>query len=96
MDFEDIERRVVTLPVPVARYADSRHNACVSLFGEQQDDAFYDIVYHQAFGDTLRQQVELLDRCEFLFVDILFLLEGLPASFDSISMHRKRMSEGLG
>lgn len=48
---------VQTLPdwllVPIAKYADSDYNACVSLFGERTNDEFYDIVYHPAFENTL-------------------------------------------
>jgi hypothetical protein len=46
-----------TLPdwilAPVARYADSAHNACVSLFGEQSTGEHFDIVYHEAFRNRL-------------------------------------------
>ncbi len=41
------------LLVPIANYADSDYNACVSLFGERTTDASYDIVYHPAFQNTL-------------------------------------------
>jgi hypothetical protein len=41
------------LLVPIAKYADSDYNACVSLFGERTNDASYDIVYHPAFQNTI-------------------------------------------
>jgi hypothetical protein len=41
------------LLVPVARYADSKFDSCVSLFGPQTTDTTYDIVYHQEFQNTL-------------------------------------------
>jgi hypothetical protein len=41
------------LLIPIARYADSPYNACISLFGENTDDSTYDIVYHPALKDTL-------------------------------------------
>ena len=39
--------------VPIAKYADSEYNACVSLFGPESTDTQYDIIYHPAFQDTL-------------------------------------------
>jgi hypothetical protein len=46
-----------TLPdwilAPVARYADSPHHACVSLFGEKKTEEHFDIVYHEAFRNRL-------------------------------------------
>ncbi len=41
------------LLIPIARYADSPYNACISLFGQNTDDSTYDIVYHPALKDTL-------------------------------------------
>ena len=39
--------------LPIARYADSKYNACVSLFGPKTNKNKYDIVYHPALKDTL-------------------------------------------
>ena len=39
--------------IPIAGYADSEFNACVSLFGPETTDAQYDIIYHPAFQNTL-------------------------------------------
>lgn len=39
--------------VPIAKYANSEHNACISLFGENTTNEYYDIVYHPALKDTL-------------------------------------------
>jgi len=39
--------------IPIAKYANSVHNACVSLFGDKTTEKYYDIVYHPAFKDTL-------------------------------------------
>ncbi len=39
--------------VPIVRYADSEYNACVSLFGANANDDYYDLVYHSAFQHTL-------------------------------------------
>jgi hypothetical protein len=39
--------------IPVARYANSQHNAVVSLFGPKTTAEVYDIVYHAAFENTL-------------------------------------------
>ena len=39
--------------VPIAKYAASEFDACVSLFGPETTDTQYDIVYHENFQDTL-------------------------------------------
>lgn len=39
--------------VPIAHFADSPFDACVSLFGPATTDQEYDIVYHPAFQNTL-------------------------------------------
>jgi hypothetical protein len=38
---------------PVARYADSPYQACVSLFGQNGTAEHFDIVYHEAFQNQL-------------------------------------------
>ena len=39
--------------VPVARYVESDFNALVSLFGPKQTQDYYDVIYHEAFENTL-------------------------------------------
>ena len=39
--------------IPIARFADSEFDACVSLFGPNTSDVAYDIVYHKSFQNTL-------------------------------------------
>lgn len=39
--------------VPIARYAASKFDSCVSLFGPKTTDTQYDIVYHENFQNTL-------------------------------------------
>lgn len=39
--------------VPIARFADSRFDSCVSLFGPKTTATVYDIVYHSEFQNTL-------------------------------------------
>lgn len=39
--------------VPIARFASSTHNSCVSLFGPKSNDIYFDITYHKAFQNTL-------------------------------------------
>lgn len=39
--------------VPIARYADSEYDACISLFGDHGTDDVYDVVYHPAFENQL-------------------------------------------
>lgn len=39
--------------VPAAWYANSRYNACISLFGPAVSKDQYDIVYHESLQDTL-------------------------------------------
>jgi hypothetical protein len=39
--------------VPIARFADSEFDACVSLFGPNTNAVAYDIVYHKSFQNTL-------------------------------------------
>jgi hypothetical protein len=39
--------------IPVAKYANSKYNAVVSLFGPKTSASVYDIVYHSAFKNTL-------------------------------------------
>ena len=57
--------------VPIAKYADSEYNACISLFGPNSTEEFYDIVYHEAFEDTLlglrllQADIVLMDMSEF-------------------------------
>jgi hypothetical protein len=55
--FVEKEEYIVPVPdwiiVPVARYAESEFNAVVSLFGPKQTQEDYDVVYHQAFENTL-------------------------------------------
>lgn len=41
------------LLIPIAKYADSRFDACVSLFGPNTRGSAYDIIYHEAFQNTL-------------------------------------------
>lgn len=56
--------------LPVARYANSESNACVSLFGAKTTDESYDIVYHLALADTmlglrlLQADILLIDLAE--------------------------------
>jgi hypothetical protein len=54
--------------IPVARYADSEHNACVSLFGPGTTETQYDIVYHEAFENTLLG-LRLL-QADIMFIDL--------------------------
>jgi hypothetical protein len=63
--FQDLPDWVL---IPVARYADSEFNACVSLFGPQTTNTQYDLVYHQAFEDTLLG-MRLL-QADILFFDL--------------------------
>lgn len=57
--------------VPIAKYADSEYNACVSLFGPKTTETVYDIVYHSAFENTLlglrllQADIILMDLSEF-------------------------------
>lgn len=57
--------------VPIAEFADSQYDACVSLFGENTDIFNYDIIYHPAFENTLlglrllHADVMLMDLDEF-------------------------------
>lgn len=68
----NIEEKIVPLTIydwqliPIARFADSIHNACVSLFGPKTTSTMYDIVYHPAFQDTL-MGVRLLQADILLF-----------------------------
>jgi hypothetical protein len=39
--------------IPIAKYADSKFDSCVSLFGPKTTKTQYDIVYHQEFQNTL-------------------------------------------
>jgi hypothetical protein len=39
--------------IPILKYADSKYNACVSLFGSKANKQFYDIIYHPALNNTL-------------------------------------------
>jgi hypothetical protein len=39
--------------IPIARFADSDYDACVSLFGPNTTASAYDIVYHASFQNTL-------------------------------------------
>ena len=39
--------------VPIARFAGSPYDSCVSLFGPRTTDTQYDIVYHEVFQNTL-------------------------------------------
>jgi hypothetical protein len=39
--------------IPTAQYADSKHTAVVSLFGERTNERQWDIVFHPAFKNTL-------------------------------------------
>lgn len=39
--------------LPIAKFANSKYDACVSLFGENTDEFSYDIIYHPAFENTL-------------------------------------------
>lgn len=70
----NIEEKTLSLTIydwqliPIARFADSSHNACVSLFGPQTTQAMYDIIYHPAFQDTL-MGVRLL-QADILLFDI--------------------------
>jgi hypothetical protein len=41
------------LLIPIARFADSEHHGCVSLFGPQTTEAEYDLIYHRALQNTL-------------------------------------------
>lgn len=57
--------------VPVANYANSRYDACISLFGPNASKYVYDIVYHPAFENTLlglrllQADIMLMDITEF-------------------------------
>lgn len=53
---------------PIARYANSEFNACVSLFGESTTDESYEITYHEALQDTLLG-VRIL-QADILFFDL--------------------------
>lgn len=39
--------------IPIARFADTDYDACVSLFGPNTTETAYDIVYHTSFQNTL-------------------------------------------
>jgi hypothetical protein len=39
--------------IPIAKFADSDYDACVSLFGPETSATAYDIVYHASFQNTL-------------------------------------------
>jgi hypothetical protein len=39
--------------IPIAKFADSEFDACVSLFGPNTSAVAYDIVYHKSFQNTL-------------------------------------------
>ncbi len=54
------------LLLPIARFADSRFDSCVSLFGPKTTATVYDVVYHTAFQDTLLG-VRLLQADMLLF-----------------------------
>src|SRR5262245_36676330 len=41
------------LLIPIARYADSKTEAAVSLFGPNTDENAFDIVYHESFQNEL-------------------------------------------
>jgi hypothetical protein len=69
-----IGRRAFTLRIPdwqlipIARYADSEFNSCVSLFGPQTDKKHWDIVYHESFlGQLLGMR---LLQADILFMDL--------------------------
>lgn len=57
--------------VPIAKYANSDYNACVSLFGPKTQNSRYDIVYHEAFENTLlglrllQADIMLMNLAEF-------------------------------
>lgn len=92
--------------VPAAVYASSVYNACVSLFGPASSETHYDIVYHEAFENTLLG-LRLL-QADILFFDlnetwrlprldgktVLGLGEAEPGSLDLASAIR--VSSGLG
>ncbi|MBL7798618.1 MAG: hypothetical protein JNJ90_19130 [Saprospiraceae bacterium] len=54
--------------VPIAKYADSRFQACMSMFGPESAEHAYHIVFHQAFMNTLLG-TRLL-HCDALFFDL--------------------------
>ena len=54
--------------IPIARYADSQYNACVSLFGPRATKEIYDIIYHPALVNTLLG-IRLL-HADILFFDV--------------------------
>ena len=39
--------------IPIIKYSDSQYNSCVSLFGENTTESTYNIIYHEAFENTL-------------------------------------------
>lgn len=57
--------------IPILKYADSKYDACVSLFGPNSNEQFYDIVYHPALNNTLlglrllQADILLMDLNEF-------------------------------
>ena len=65
------------LLIPIAQYADSEYDACVSLFGPETNDDAYDIVYHDAFENTLLG-MRLL-QADILFLDLNETLEATRA-----------------
>jgi len=74
--------------VPIARYANSKFDAIVSLFGKNMTKNQYDIVYHPAFKDTLL-------GLRLLQMDIL-LMDMSSSSFQKLPKFNNKTILGRG
>jgi len=86
--------------VPIARYAGSPYDSCVSLFGPETTDTVYDIVYHPELQNTLlglrilQADMLLFDLSEtwqlpkFAGVTVLGLGETAPTRLDAANANR--------
>lgn len=54
--------------VPIAKYADSKYQSCMSMFGPQTTQQAYHLVYHPALLNTLLGV--RLSQCDALFFDL--------------------------